>query len=188
MKTLIITITIIIIIIIIIIILITLTLWSLKEKYPFNIYDRALTVSLLSNPSDNSSFLSRLYNEIFKISIFKSKHEINSYMLILYPQRYHFFIEEDKLIYHPSNKYLDSILKQYRCDGDFELAYQFLMNDKQRNISFIPKVVCHRKLKYLKMFIYEEKSIYDEYFDELQNPFMAIHYTINTMLKNGKKI
>ena len=154
------------------------------KLYPFNVYDHPLTINLPSIHRIN--FLSKLYNEIFKISIYKSKHEINSYMLILYPQRYHFFIEEDKLIYHPRNKNLDSILKQYRCDGEFELAYQFLMKEKKRNISFIPKVVCHRKLKYLKMFIYGDKSIYEEYFDDLQNPFMAVHYSITNMLKNGK--
>ena len=108
--------------------------------YPINIYENLYIRNLIKT---------RLYNNtFFKISIFKSKYEPNNFMLIIYPQEYHFFIENERLIYHPNNKYLDGILSKYICnDNDFELVYNLQFDSHP----IIPKVTCHKKLKYLKI-------------------------------------
>ena len=151
-------------------------------RYPIEIYKNAFIINLMKK---NNAII-RLRNNFFRISVFKSKHEINSYMIIIYPQHYHFFIEDELLIYHPNNKHIDGILKQYRCNEDFELAYNMLPinnNNKNKN-NFIPKIICHRKLNYLKTFVYNNKSIYEKSFDELQNPINAINNSISNIIKN----
>ena len=98
-------------------------------------------------------------------------------MLIIQPQNYHFFIENNKLIYHPNNRNLDGLLKQYSCDKGFELAYNLLLNIK------IPKVFCHKNLKYLKSNIYKsENLIHYKRFFELKDPIKAINIIINDII------
>ena len=122
----------------------------------------------------------RLKNDFYKILLYKSKYEMYNYMITIYPQNYHFFIYNGILIYHPSNKYLDGILKQYYCDDGFELAYELPI----KNLS-TPKIICHKKLNYLKTYIYKNKSIYEKSFDELQNPIVGINSLITDIIKNG---
>ena len=158
------------------IILVTLIiLIILTKKYPMEIYRNAFIANI---PFPNS--LLRLHNNLFKISVFQSKYEKNNFMMIIYPQHYHFFIQDSiSLIYHPNNDYLDAVLKQYRCNTDFELAYKIPIN----NTSFSPKVICHRKLSYLKKYIYTNKSTYEKCFNELQNPINAIYVCFNEIIK-----
>lgn len=147
--------------------------------YPINIYENLYMINLMKNI--NIPFYN---NDFFKISIYKSKFDSKNFMLIIHPQQYHFFIENEKLIYHPNNKYLDGILKQYFCNNDdnFELAYNLNINV----FPPIPKVICHKNLKYLKTNIYFNQNIYTKYFDELQNPINAIKMIINDIIKNEK--
>ena len=120
--------------------------------------------------------------DFYNISIFKSSFEANNYMLIIQPQNYHFFIENGELIYHP--KKLDSLLKKYLCNNNnnndkdnFELAYKLPLSDKT---SPFPKIICHRNLNYLKLYIYKpENIIHYKYFHELQTPINAITAIIN---------
>ena len=131
-----------------------------------NLFIHNLLKNIHKNKLDNIDF--------FNVSMYKSEYERNNFMIIIKPQNYHFFIESEKFIYHPKNKHLDGILKQYYCNKGFELAYTLPIND---NTSFpIPKVICHKKLKYLKANIYKPENIlvYKSFYD-LQNPFTAIN-------------
>ena len=107
-------------------------------------------------------------------------------MFIIYPQEYHFFLEKDRLIYHPNNKHLDGILTQYFCRDDerFELAYNLHLNVSPP----VPKVICHRKLNFLKRYIYAtDQCLHTKTFDQLQNPVTAIKKIIEDILKNAPK-
>ena len=144
--------------------------------------------------------------DFFSISIYKSNYEKNNYMFIIRPQNYHFFLENDKFIYHPKNKHLDGLLKQYYChdynndnnntnnnnndndnEKEFELAYNLLPlslpppSSLSSSQSLIPKIICHKKLKYLKLYIYKE-MIYYKVFYNLQNPINAINDSINDII------
>ena len=147
--------------------------------HPVNIYENLHIKNLIKynkNPYNSS------ISEFFKISIYKSNYEANNFMLIIYPQEYHFFIENEQLIYHPNNEYLDGILKQYFCNNDFEFAYNLHLNVSPP----IPKVICHKKLKYLKTNIYANESMHTKTFDELQNPINAIKIIIGDIIKNNE--
>ena len=150
--------------------------------HPINIYKNLHLRDLMNHNKNNPHHHHHYYcYDFFKISIYKSKYEKNNFMLIIYPQEYHFFIENDQLIYHPNNKYLDGILKQYFCDDDddFELAYNINLNVSS------PKVICHKKLNFLKRNVYADKSTYIKTFDELQNPINAIKKIIADIIKNN---
>ena len=158
-----------------IIIIVLLILNVMLILYPIYIYNDSFI------KYDNKNLLNNYnLNDLFNISIYKSKYEPNNYMIIVNPQEYHFFLENEKLIYHPNNNNLDGILKQYYCNENFELAYEL-----HSNIS--PKVICHRKLSYLKSNIFHNKYIYKKIFNELQNPINGIKIIINDMLKNGEE-
>ena len=152
--------------------------------YNFNIYNNSYIIDLLNNNNNHIYNKMKNFNDFFKISMYKSYYELNNYMFIIKPQNYHFFIENNKLIYHPNNNYLDGILRQYYCDIEYELAYNLSLTKYSE--SLIPKVICHRKLNYLKKNIYNNKCIYYKTFDSLQNPINAIYYMFNDILKNDK--
>ena len=91
-------------------------------------------------------------NDFFNISMFASKYDKFDYMFIIYPQKYHFFINKEYLIYHPTNqKHIDSILRKYYCPKQYDLAYKIPLN----SVSFLPKVVCHQNLEYLQKHVYD---------------------------------
>ena len=174
------------------------------------IFRNTFITTLLKNKLINDR---KKYNsDFFNMSIFKSNFEINNFMLLIQPQNYHFFIENKKLIYHPNNKHLDGLLKQYSCESGFELAYNLPLNiisnnnnnnnndedddddeeeeaededDKinSNNNNYFPSIICHKNLNYLKMNIYKPGNIiFYKKFYELQNPINAIKVTINDFI------
>lgn len=121
----------------------------------------------------SSSVLNDFFSHPFHhVEIKQSQYESNCFMLIIAPQNYHFFIEHDKIIYHPvvnDGSDLDGVLRYYHCDEDFELVYQLPIGSKTNN----PKVTCHRNLQYLKKYVYTIE-IYYETFDTLQHPMSVL--------------
>ena len=134
----------------------------------------------ISSINNNNNY----YFDFYNISILQSMFEKNNFMFVIQPQNYHFFLENERLIYHPNNKHLDGLLKQYSCPRDFELAYNLLpiIDDKKSGNKF-PKVICHKNLKYLKSYVYKlENIIHYRVFFELMNPINAIGIVLNDII------
>lgn len=123
----------------------------------------------LATSVDNNLSNHSLYN----ITAFKKQDNItdDSFMIFLQPQNLYFFLENkgENLIYHPSDN--NNSEKNFKCTdyNNFEIAYSFsIINNNNNKI----KVICHRKLEYLKK-IYTQRVFYKT-FESLQNPIEAI--------------
>ena len=149
--------------------------------------------------SSTATALNAFFSHPFHhVEIKKSQYESNCFMLRIVPQNYHFFVEHDRIIYHPvvnDGSDIDGVLRYYHCDEDFELAYQLPSNLESNNIANNPKVVCHRNLRYLKKYVYTNE-IYYETFDTLQHPMSVLKRFfkqikkiegINKLIRNLKK-
>ena len=167
----------------IILIIISITQIILKTSFNNYIYNNLFITNLLNNNKKNKKLINNkdIYLDFYNISIFKSNFEMNNYMILIKPQNYYFFIENNKLIYHPNSKNMDGLLKQYSCDIGFELAYNLQL--KNNNFAF-PRIICHRSLSYLKSIYKFENLIHYKYFHELQTPINAITLLINDMITN----
>ena len=204
-----------IITIFIILILAVITIVNFFMKKTDYIYKNNMFVSTLLKNKKRLINNKKVYTDFFNIAIFKSRFEEHNYMLIIQPQNYHFFIENNKLIYHPNNRHLDGLLKQYSCDSGFELAYSLPINNNNRNDNededddiyndndeddeiyndsdkgkndennnVFPKVICHKRLKYLKLNIYKPQNIiHYKKFETLQNPMNAIKMILNDIIE-----
>ena len=128
-------------------------------------------------------------NDIFEVVIYQ--YPVNDYfMIIIKPQKYHFFIEDGKLIYHP--RYSDNVSKYYNCPTFFEKAYQLPVQDvekeggggggeqQQQRKNIVPKIICHRNLKYLKSNIYT-KQIHKKSFDDFCKTTDALVYSLDVI-------
>ena len=168
----------------------------IKNTNKYYIYDKNFFITPLlkkkikiynnNNKSNNNNNNNNDYNfDFYNITIFKSTYERNNLMFIVQPQNYHFFVENGNLIYHPNNRHLDGLLKQYSCDNDFELAYNLPIkkdNDAvDDNNNKFPKVICHKKLKYLKLYIYPRITYYRAFYS-LINPINGINLILNDII------
>ena len=126
-------------------------------------------------------------NNIFEVVIYQ--YPVNDYfMIIIKPQKYHFFIENGKLIYHP--RYSDNVSKYYNCPTFFNKAYQLPVNalggevggggEKEEQLNMVPKIICHRNLKYLKSNIYT-KQIHKKSFDNFCKMTDALVYSLDVI-------
>ena len=177
---------------------------SIKDKDEMKttgIYKAAFITQLLrklNNQQLRRKSINHTKEDFFNISIYKSKYENNNFMLIIKPQNFHFFIENNKLFYHPRNNHLDGVLKQYYCGEGLELAYNLPVTENKHkrgnalnhqlhsSLSFAPTIICHKKLKYLKSQIYTPTNIikYRSFYD-LQNPINAIHNILADIISNS---
>ena len=123
-------------------------------------------------------------NDIFEVVIYQ--YPVNDYfMIIIKPQKYHFFIEDGKLIYHP--RYSDNVSKYYNCPTLFEKAYQLpvhAVGEQQNNM--VPKIICHRNLKYLKSNVYTEQ-IHKKSFDDFCKTTDALVYSLDVIKMHLKR-
>ena len=130
--------------------------------------------SLYHHQSSSSLQKLKCFNEregssLYNMSVFTDYNNNSNFMIILNPQQYHFFIEnENEIFYHPnSDDYNDGVLKQYFCqDQSLDLVYSVLENP--------PIVTCHKNLKYLKKYVYKKEPIYVRQFDEFKQPLECI--------------
>lgn len=129
----------------------------------------------------NNEFADYTVHSMFNLTVYQSPYEPGCFMLILNPQRYHFFIERGKIIYHPL-KCTDGILKQYACLKDYEHAYLLPVVSKDDRHPPSPKVICHRKLDYLTKYVYTTK-LYSRNYMRFQGPFKVISEFFYTLQK-----
>ena len=170
-----------IIVFIITAILAIITIVNFIMKRTDYIYKNHMFVSTLLKNKKKIKSNKKFYSDFFNVTVFKSSFEEYNFMLIIQPQNYHFFIENNKLIYHQNNRHLDGLLKQYSCDYGFELAYRLPLNNNKNKF---PRVVCHKNLKYLKSNIYKPQNIiHYKKFETLQNPINAIKVTLNDIIE-----
>ena len=172
---------IIIIIIICIIIIISYFIYSCRiYNYYFEHelldYSKRLWISRYNN-----SFQNYTTHSLFSVVVYVSSLEpVSCFMIFINPQRLYFFIERGNIIYHPNDERNDALLKQYAaCEpsDEFELAYVITNVTK-------PKVICHRKLSYLKKNIYTNK-VYSYNYNKFQNPLVVIWDVFNRLIKTN---
>ena len=122
-------------------------------------------------------------NTFYSVTLYKSNYDSNqNFMIIINPQKYHFFIEKDILIYHPREQ--DGILKKYSCPSFYELVYNFDISNND-DLIMLPKVFCHLNLNYLKTYIYNiGDALYTINLNEITNPLIGIKKIIHNVLKN----
>lgn len=163
------------------VIIIVIIICSLNINYIYN--NNMFISTLIENKRKRKMIIDNKFHssDFFNVALFKSSFEKNNFMLIIQPQNYHFFIENDKLIYHPNNQHLDGLLRQYSCQREYDLVYSMpLKNDK----NLYPKVICHKNLKYLKSRIYKAPNLfYYKKFEELQEPMNAINIVIRDIIE-----
>lgn len=126
----------------------------------------------------NKTTLDSLYSHhaLYHVVIKQSQYEPRCFLIIIAPQNYHFFIEHERIIYHPvtnDGSDIDGVLKYYRCEEDFELTYQLPVNFDGKINKKHPRVLCHRNLEYVKKYIYT-REVYYETFDTLQHPMSVL--------------
>ena len=136
-------------------------------------------------------------HSLYNVTVFKKRDDVisdDSFMIFLQPQNLYFFLEndddtgEENLIYHPNHNNNNNIEKNFKCSDNhhFEIAYSLSINNNNDNN--INKVICHRKLEYLKK-IYTQRVFYKT-FESLQDPIKVIKTFINNYYYNyvGKEI
>ena len=139
-----------------------------------------------NNNNNNNNYDEQLssLNVFYNIAIYKSIYNDLNFMIVINPQRYYFFLENGKLIYHPKSqkKYTDGILKNYFCRSDLlELAYDIPLTKDDKDIILPPTVICHLNLTYLEKYIYNDKG-YKINFDNFVEPLDGISYAIEKLL------
>ena len=105
----------------------------------------------------------------FHVSVFTINGDLSyveGVMIHIMPQDLYFFLYDNVLIYHPK---LETIGK---CDKNYTEAY--VVNKS----SHFPKVICHRKLEYLKK-VYNKKLFYKT-FEALQHPETLIKLVVKS--------
>ena len=140
--------------------------------YPNSLYHDCF-INNNNNPIDRlKRFNEKEGSSFYSMSVFTDNNNNNDFMIILYPQRYHFFVENNgnEIFYHPLYDN-DGILKQYYCqDQSLDLVYNITRNP--------PVVTCHKNLKYLKKYVYKQQQqqppIYTENFDEFKQPLECL--------------
>lgn len=124
----------------------------------------------LANPvsdkfSDHSHF------NVSAFTIDKDLSFIDGVMIHIMPQDLYFFLYDNVLVYHPK------VESTGKCKKDYVEAY--IVN--KSNTNTITKVMCHRKLEYLKR-IYTNKIFYKT-FEKFQHPETVIEYIIKSFSK-----
>lgn len=107
----------------------------------------------------------------YRLEVYRSKS--NDYMLVLYPQALHFFIENKRLLYHGKNVKNE----YYDCPADYQLAYTINIGSSK-----VPKFICHKNIHYLKKYVYIDK-VYTKPYHTLQNPLSMINNFFITIQK-----
>lgn len=94
-----------------------------------------------ADDNDNCNYQYSYENEslshsFYNVAIYRSRLEPDScFMVNIYPQGYHFFIENGRVIYHPTihdGSKIDAVLKHYKCCSQFELAYELPVNNNEQ--------------------------------------------------------
>ena len=174
-----------ILIVLYVIIFIYLTIWFCTAKYSFyNFYKNSYPTTDFY-VMDRNLLIFNNNNNFYTLEVYQSLEEVNCYLLIINPQKYHFFIENNRIIYHPANV-KDNILKNYKCLNEFEAAYLIPheTSTQEKNIMY-PTVICHRNLNYLKRNIYTKKFYYKT-FNTLQKPFKVVANFLKILVKFDK--
>lgn len=155
-----------ILVIIMCMLLITYILIHLQPRYYKNLYPPSSFYSQTWLGNDSA-----IHSKLYRLEVYKSRS--NDYMLVLYPQAFHFFVETRQLIYHGR----DVKNEHYDCPPSYQLAYTINVSSSK-----VPKFVCHKNIEYLQKYVYTEK-VYTKPFPTLQNPLAVINSFFLTIQK-----
>ena len=167
-------------------------IYNYNFEYELLNYSERLWISRFNNSLQNYTA-----HSLFNVKVYVNDLEPLCFMIIINPQRYHFFIERGVLIYHPGKQQEilqhDAILKQYRClpSNEFELAYLMptttTIKTTNQGVDQLtsmknPKVICHRNLSYLIKHVYVNE-VYSHNYNHFQKPLVVLSDVFKRLLK-----